>query len=102
MLDFKDLNVIPPDKKFTGTKMPIRKVIDKPIVVHDFKMEPSRYPESSADGNRLVLQFTLNGTEHIVFSNSGVLMNAVKQIDKTKQLPFSTTIVEEFGSFKFT
>lgn len=102
MLNFKDLDIKPPEKKFTGTKMPIRKVIDKPIIVQDFKMEPSRYPESSADGNRLVLQFTLNGVEHIVFSNSGVLMAAVKQIDKVNQLPFSTTIVEEYGCFKFT
>jgi hypothetical protein len=102
MLDFKDLGVKPPEKKFNGTKMPIRKVIDKPIVVNDFKIEPSRYPESSPDGNRVVLQFTLNGSEHILFSNSGILMGIVKQIDKAKQLPFATTIIEEFGSFKFT
>ena len=101
MLDFKDLNVKAPERNFTGTKIPMRKVIYKQIIVHDFKIEPSRYPEKSADGNRLCLQFKMDDKMHIVFSGSGVLMETVKLIDKTK-LPVRTTIKEEFGRLQFT
>lgn len=49
MKNFKDLNIQPSaTQSFTGDKVKMHKVLNREIVVHDFKIEPSKFNSGSA------------------------------------------------------
>lgn len=103
MNDFKEFGIEIKSKSFVGDKIKITKILDKKVIVHDFKIEESKiqsYRERGA-GSCLYLQIELNDEKYIVFTSSCGLIEAIKQIPADK-FPFSTTIVKENERFKFT
>lgn len=100
MTDFKDLGIKPTIKNFVGDKIKMSRILNKPIKVLDFKEDVSKYPEKG-NGKCLHLQIEVDGTMHIVFTGSTVLMDMIKQVPKEK-FPVNTTIVEENESYQFT
>lgn len=94
---FKELGISTPEpRSFIGEKIPVKKVIGKQIIIHDFKVVPSNY-----SGNRLDLQISLNDDKRVIFTSSSYLSETMKQIPKDA-FPFTTIIIEENDRFKLT
>jgi hypothetical protein len=97
MKTFKEFNLKPAVKKFTGEKIKISKVLNKEIVVHDYKIEDSKF---EGKGKCLFLQIELDGAKRVVFTGSTILTELIQQIAST-DFPFITTIVEIDEHFEF-
>jgi hypothetical protein len=98
MKKFSDLN-IQSTSYFVGDKIKIVKILNKEIIVHGFKIEPSKYPKNKS-GNVLTLQIEISGEKQIIFSGSDVLMDQVKQVE-VGDFPFKTTIIKNGEHFEF-
>lgn len=97
MKTFKDFGIKIETNAFIGDKIKISKILNRQIVVHAYKIEKSKYNT----GKCLYLQIDLNGTKHIVFTGSNILMDAIQQVPSSG-FPFRTTIVEENEMYQFT
>lgn len=94
---FSDLGIKTPEpKNFIGDSIPMKKILGKSIILHDFKIGPSNYK-----GERLDLQITYDDDKRVVWTSSTGLIDTIKLISK-EHLPITTTIVEENERFKFT
>lgn len=99
MKKFSDLGIKANPKNFTGEKIKISKILNKEIIVHDFKIVDSKFEGKS--GKCLHLQIEFNNEKHIVFSGSTILMEMIQQIDK-ENFPLSTTIIKDNEYLEFT
>ena len=99
MKSFKDLNV-QTSGRMIGDKIKINKVLNREVVVHNAKIEPSKFSKNKS-GKCLYLQIELEGERHVVFTGSDVLIEAIVQI-KNDDYPFVTTIVKSGEYFQFT
>lgn len=99
MKSFKDLNVAykPEDgkKRFAGTVVSIRELVNIPIVVKDF--ETGIKTEQGED--RCIVSIEVNGEARKFFTNSAEMKNILAQIREVPDgFPFETTIkTEVFG-----
>lgn len=94
---FKDLNIEAiVVNEFIGDKIDMKRIINRPIIVHKAKIQPSNY-----DGLRLAMQIELNNEMRVAWNASKFLMNAIEQM-KDDDFPFATTIVNENDCYKFT
>ena len=99
MKSFKDLNVAykPKDgkKRFPGTVVSIRELVNLPIIVKDF--ETGIKTEQGED--RCIVSIELNGEARKFFTNSEEMKNILAQIREVPDgFPFETTIkTETFG-----
>ncbi|WP_017258424.1 hypothetical protein [Pedobacter arcticus] len=96
MKTFKDFNITVAHSAFTGDKIKISKILNREITVSDYKIDDSKFK-----GKCLCLQIELNGTAHVVFTSSIILMEAIKQVPKDG-MPFKTTIIQENERYEFT
>jgi hypothetical protein len=96
MNTFSQFNIKTTAKGFEGNKIKISKIINKQIVVHDFKIEDSKVFK----GKCLHLQISVNNEKHIIFTSSTGLIEAIQQVPN-EGFPFSATIIEENDRFKF-
>ena len=62
MNTFNDFGITTTQKAFTGNKINIELLFNKEIIVHAYKIEPSKF---EGKGDRLVIQFTLNDEKRI-------------------------------------
>ena len=99
MKKFSDLGVKLSQKHFTGDKIKIVKILNKEIIIHAYKIEPSKYPKNKS-GNVLTLQIETAGEKQIVFTDSDVLMDQIIQVQEDN-FPFSCTIVKNGEHFEF-
>lgn len=95
MKKFSDFNIKPDYKGFVGDKIKISKVLNREIIIHDFKIEDSKF-----DGKRLDLQIQIGETMHVLWTGSIVLMSMIQKIPKT-DFPFIATIVRENECYEF-
>ena len=99
MRSFKDLNVAfkPEDgkKRFAGTVVSIRELVNLPIIVKDF--ETGIKTEQGED--RCIVAIEMNGEAKKFFTNSEEMKNILAQIREMPDgFPFETTIkTEAFG-----
>ena len=78
----------------------MQEVFDKEIVVHDYKIAPSKFPKPGRE-DCLHLQFELDGKMRIVFVSSGVMMKVLELIPKS-DFPFKTVIKKVHKRFEFS
>jgi hypothetical protein len=100
---FRSFGIKTTSRAFTGDKIKMKKILDKEIIVHDFKIEKSKFAETGND-KRLDLQIELNGTKHVTWTSSGYLMDTLQKMSKS-DFPFITTITqlkEENERYEFT
>lgn len=90
MNQFKDLNITPIEKGFSGEKIKMDKIINKSVTVLDYKIVPSKFEKGN--GKCLHLQIMYNNEKRVVFSGSTNLMDTIEMIPEDK-FPFQTTIV---------
>lgn len=99
MRDFKSLNVSykPEDekKRFPGTVVSIRELVNLPIVVKDFEMGI----KTEQGEDRCIVAIEQNGEAKKFFTNSEEMKNILQQIREIPDgFPFETTIkTESFG-----
>lgn len=96
---FKDLGIQPVSAGFEGEKIRIDRILNREIVIYDFKIVTSKYPDKGE--MCLHLQIAIDDKKHIVFSGSKVLQSLIEQVDK-KDFPFETTIIKDNQRFEFT
>jgi hypothetical protein len=99
MKQFKELGIKPTIQGFVGDKIRIDKILNKEILVCDYRIEVSKYEKGN--GKCLYLQIEIDSVKRVVFTGSSVLMDVIIQIEK-RHFPFSTTIVRENDRFEFT
>lgn len=90
-------------KSFQGDKIKMARILNREIVVHEFKLEDSKVEafKEKGSGKCLQLQISFNNEMHVLFTGSSGLIEAIKQVP-AGQFPFTTTIVAENERFKFT
>ena len=77
------------------------KVLGKDIIVHAFKLEPSKHFKDKGNGLCLYLQISINNEKHIIFTSAVGMIEAIQQIPKDG-FPFTTIIKEEDERYYFT
>ena len=98
MKQFKEFGIKSITKNFTGDKIKIGRILNREIVVLDYKVEQSKYDKGN--GKCLHLQIEVDNSKHVVFTGSSVLMDVIQQVPKS-ELPFKTTIVRENEHYEF-
>lgn len=102
MIDFKSLGVQPKfddgKKRFAGTVVSIRELVNLPIVVHDFEDGIN----TSQGKDRCIVSIEMNGESCKFFTNSVEMKSVLRQIAELPDgFPFKTTIkTESFGKGK--
>lgn len=99
MNSFAQFNIKPDISNFQGEKIKVSKILNKKIVVLDYKIETSKFEKG--DGKRLVLQIQFDAEKRVVFSGSVYLKQMIQQVPRD-QFPFTTTIIEENESLQFS
>lgn len=98
MNNFKDLGIKPTEKPLTGEKIRPNKILNLDIIVHDFRIEDSKFYKGT---KCLYLGIELNGTRHIVFMQGNILVQMIQQIPIDK-FPFKTKIIKDNGRYEFS
>jgi hypothetical protein len=101
MNNFSQFNIKPATKGFEGDKIKMSKILNREIIVHDFKIEDSKVFKDRGSGKCLHLQISLNDEKHIVFTGSSYLIEVIQQIPM-EGFPFTTTIIKDNDSFRFS
>ncbi len=97
MNSFNSFGIQPKVNHFSGQKIDIVQVYNIEIIIHDYKIEPSK---KKNDTNCLTLQIETGGVKRVIFSGSTILQQMIKEVPRDK-FPFKTTIVKrgEFPEF---
>lgn len=97
---FSDFKITTSQKAFTGDKIDIDRIMNKEIVVADYKVEPSKFTNKGS-GQCLTLQIEYDNSKRVVFTGSSNLIKQIEQVPKEK-FPFKATIIKENKTFQFT
>lgn len=97
MKKFSQLGIIIQNDSFVGDKVKIDKVINREIVILDFKIQESKINEGK---KFLSLQIELSGEKKVIFTGAKLLIQAIEQMNK-ENLPVSTTIISENQMYQF-
>ena len=95
---FKDLKLEEEETGFIGDKLSMKRIFNKEIWVHAFKIMPS----TKKDGTKcLWMQISMNDIKYVVFTGSGILQSQIQKI-ATEAFPIITTIIDDNGKYRFT
>lgn len=98
MYKFSDFNIKPKINSFVGEKISVARLFNLPIVVLDYKIEPSKKKEGT---ELLTLQIEKSGEKRVVFTGSVILMQMIRKVPEDK-FPFQTTIKGDNEYYEFT
>lgn len=87
MKSFKDFEINSNSEDFDGDSIGINKILNCEIIVHKYKIGPSKY-----GGECLTLQIEHKNDKRIVWTGSAKMMKDIQQVPKDG-FPFKTTIV---------
>ncbi|MCF0070252.1 hypothetical protein LZD49_07200 [Dyadobacter sp. CY261] len=97
---FKEFGIQPESKGFVGDKIDVDRIINTEIVVHDYRIETSKYP-GKGNSKCLHMQISIGDQKRVVFTGSTVLQYEIQKISKS-DFPFETTIVRDNKRLEFT
>jgi len=98
MKQFKEMGIATPETGFAGDKMKISRLLNREIIVHKYRIVPSKYESC---GLRLDMQIEINGEMHITWCSSKTLIETIKQVPEDG-FPFKTTITNTNERYQFT
>lgn len=101
MNTFSQFSIQAPTRGFEGDKIKMSRILNREIVVHDFKIEDSKVFKEKGSGKCLQLQISFSNEKHVVFTSASGLIEVILQIPKNG-FPFTTTIIEENDRYIFT
>jgi len=84
----------------TGSKINITRIMNREVVILDFKIEDSKFPKNKS-GKCLFLQIEFDGERRVVFTGSDVLISQIRQVSE-ENIPFTATIIKNGEYFEFT
>lgn len=93
MNSFKEFDIPQAEKAFVGKSIEMYSLIGESIIVHDFKIERSKFADKG-NGLCLTLQITFDGAKRVVFSGSRYLMEAIRKVPENG-FPFETKIIKQ-------
>ena len=96
--NFKDFAIKPKDNAFVGDKIKVKNILNVPITVFDYAVEPSKAKPGT---NYLKLQIEKSGDKRVVFTGSKTLTDQIEQVPKDS-FPFETTIQGVNERYEFT
>lgn len=96
---FKDLGINTHVENFAGDKVKISKILNRDIVITNYRIQPSKYPKNKS-GKCLHLQIEIDGEKKVIFTGSDVLIHTMEQVKK-ESLPIACQIIQEGESFEF-
>lgn len=99
MKNFKDFGIKAEITNFTGDKIKITRILNREIVVLDYKIEDSKFGDSK---KCLCLQIEIDGEKRVVFTGSVVLMNMIQSVPRDGGFPFTTKIIKDDERFEFS
>lgn len=99
MKKFSELGIKPPTDHLVGDKIKISKILNREIVVLNYKVDDSKFQKNKS-GKCLCLQIELDSEKRVVFTGSDVLIRMIQQVKK-EDVPFCCTIVKEGEHFEF-
>ncbi len=99
MKSFSDFNIPVPTGSFTGEKIKIAKIMNREIIVHDSRIDDSKFPKNKS-GKVLVLQIEVDSEKRVLFTGSDILIGQIQHVQK-EDYPFTVTIVKEGEHFQF-
>jgi len=85
-------------KDFTGPKLHIKDVLNRPIIIYGYKIQTSKIKEYTS-GDYVIFQIELDGKQYVLFSSSKVLRNLI--IQHSDQIPFEATITKHKDFYTF-
>jgi hypothetical protein len=100
MKRFKEMGITAERKTFVGDKIKLERILKREIVVHGFKIEPSKYLEKG-NGKCLHMQIELKDEKYVVFTSSMYLQDMISRVPQD-EFPFETTIVKVNDHFEFS
>ena len=100
MRNFKDFGIKSDIKSFEGDKIKIDRIMNKPIIVEDYKIVDSKFTEKG-NGKCLHIQISIDNSKRLVFTGSANLMELIQQVPK-EHFPFATIIIKENERYEFT
>ncbi|NYJ27539.1 hypothetical protein [Allomuricauda sp. ARW1Y1] len=98
MKKFSDFKIKPEISSMVGDKINIARVLNREILVTNYKLGPSKHQENS---QCLHLEFEMNGNKHVLFTGGVILIQMIQKVPKG-EFPFVTTIVKENEYYEFT
>ena len=101
MKSFSQFNIQAPSKGFEGDKIKMSRILNREIVVHDFKIEDSKVFKEKGSGKCLQLQISFNNEKYVIFTGSSGLIEVIQQVPENG-FPFTATIIKENERFIFT
>lgn len=99
MRTFESLGIKPVTEALLGNKIQIKEIVGQKIEIVNFRIETSKYQKNKT-GLCLYLQVVHNGENRVVFTGSDMLIEIMKQVDKS-MLPIDTKIIENANWFEF-
>lgn len=98
MADYPDFaDFAEESKSFDGDKKKLSEILDRHILIVDFKVKPSKQNKGTF---YTTIQFKIDGVNYIIFTGSNVL---TEQLEKYKSnLPFYATIKKIDKYYTFT
>lgn len=81
MRKFSDFKIKPKSNRFVGDKIRMWDVLNRPIIVHEFKIDESKFKDSNSR-QCLSLQIELNGQKRLLFTGSKVLTSMIEEVPK--------------------
>ncbi len=103
MYKFSQFDIKAPAKSFVGDKIKMERILNREIVIHEYKLESSKvksYQERGSD-KCLYLQISLNDQKYVLFTGSVCLIEQIEQVPKSN-FPFTATIVKDNQRLIFT
>lgn len=97
MKSFSDFNIEVEVGSFIGNKLKVSKILNKKIIIHGYKIEPSKHFK----GECLQMQIEIDGQKYVCFSGSIKLKEQIRLVP-LNGFPFQSTIVEENDMHLFT
>lgn len=85
------------DSNLEGDKIKISDILDKEIVLLDFKIDKSKLKSNE---DYLILQFKYLDEKHVLFTGSNVLINQCKKYKN--EIPFLTKTIKVDKYFTFS
>ena len=99
MQTFKDLKIQRTAQQgFIGNKIKMHQLLNRPIVVHSYKIEKSKF---EGKGDCLHMQVEVDNAKRVVFASGVNLMHDMRQM-REENFPFQTTIVKDNERYEFT
>lgn len=97
--NFSDFKIRPKNDHFTGDKIKMLKILNQNIIVHGFRILPSKFENSNSE-TVMHMQLEFKDEKHILFTGSRILADMIGQVPEDG-FPFKTKIIKEGESFVF-